>query len=199
MSNYTTYQPPYMYGSTTTYEPDSSPAHNGSLMPDYNALCLDCHSNADVYSTPLGRYLKMIKWGIDGDMHGGAPRYSGQYVTNATLKPPYDTTAGGTSPNYVLSCLDCHEPHGSILAPDYVPPSSYLLRKAINGERVGGTTSGPAQYINLEWNWSVLKICQRCHNVSQHCGSDIGCLNCHYHNSIQSAGCTQSWGPHRAF
>lgn len=43
MSNYTSYRPPYYFGSTATYEPNNSALHDGSLVPDYNAFCLDCH------------------------------------------------------------------------------------------------------------------------------------------------------------
>ena len=114
MNNYE-YQPPYYFGSTSSYEPNGVPDHDGSLMPDYNAFCLDCHANPDVYSTALGRNLDAIDWGPKGDIHGGSPRYAQQYVPGATLRPPYDTSAGGTSPNYVLSCTDCHESHGTVL------------------------------------------------------------------------------------
>ena len=198
MDSYTTYQPPFYYNSTTTYEPDGSANHDGSKMPDYVTFCLDCHTNADVYSTKLARNLKAIDWGPAGDIHGGSPRYAQQYVSGATLKLPYDTTLGGTTPNYILSCTDCHEPHGTVLNHTATYPS-YLLRKMLNGERVDGTTSGPGHLKIKEWNWSALNICQRCHAVSQHCGGDLGCTVCHYHGSIQSAGCTASWGPHKAF
>lgn len=127
-------------------------------------------------------------------MRGGSPRYAEQYVAGATLKEPYDTTLGGTSPNYVLSCLDCHEPHGTLMQ-----GNSFLLRKGINGTRVNGTSSRPSHLKTKEWNWSNYEICIRCHNVGLHYGGDTGCFDCHYHGSIQSSGCTQSWGPHKAF
>ncbi len=198
-----TYQPPYSYGSTLLYEPGAIINHDGSKMPDYNTFCLDCHQNEvpatnTVSSNPnttVG-YLTAIDWSFSGDMHGGAPRFGAPYPTaaGATLKEPYDTTLAATSPNYALSCLDCHEPHGTVLQ-----GNSYLLRKMMNGARVEGTTSGPAQLKIKEWNWSYLNVCGTCHNIGLHCGSDVGCNLCHYHGSTVNVGCTQSWENNKAF
>jgi len=194
--NGTIYQPPYYYQSQTTYEPDGAPLHDGSLTPDYPTFCLDCHGNADVYSTRYARNLHQINWGPTGDIHGGSPRYADNYTTTTGfhLRPPFDTTLGGTTPNYVLSCLDCHEPHGTILY-NY-GMNSFLVRKEVNGEVVNCISCG---WITNDADWTAADLCRRCHqdasdgNAIAHCGGDTGCFNCHYHGSMPSAGC--SGGP----
>jgi hypothetical protein len=181
MDNYSVYQPPYMYGSTSSYEPDGSALHDGSKMPDYNTFCLDCHSNSDVYSTKLGRNMTAIDWSSSGDMHGGKPRTND--AAQASLRAPYSEATA----NYVLSCVDCHEPHGTVLANSASEgTSSFLLRKEMNGEEV--LRSGGASPFG-EFSWFHTDICIRCHSFA-HCGpaNGDGCLTCHYHGSNES-GC----------
>jgi hypothetical protein len=204
------YQPPYYYNSTTTYEPGGIADHDGDKMPDYNTFCLDCHANEvattnagtvsrNVSNPPTNGYLSAINWGSGGDMHGGAPRIGDPYSTaaGATLKEPYDTTLGGTSPNYVLSCLDCHEPHGTVLY-NYGDPVvySYLIRKEINGATVDCVGCGGGQD---DADWNTLGLCQRCHNIGAHCGPAGSCLDCHYHGSTKDDGCSADWAYQKAF
>ena len=181
------YQAPYRYGSTTSYEPDGSNIDDGSNMADFDTFCLICHvSDMNSY----GLTHTPIDWSSAGDKHG-------LYEANgdASLKPPYDSNATGV---YVLSCTDCHEPHGS--------PNLYLIRVEINGDVLGQTITDFS-------GKSMGYICRRCHtddeaisgdpndenkwhdvhhsksdsplyNVGQ-CGSchggDLSCINCHYH------------------
>jgi len=213
MDQYTYQAPNYSVGST--YEPGGTGFSDGSLVPDYNSFCLDCHANqvpttnsgtvsaADSNVTPTpsnptpSGYLTAINWGADGDIHGGAPRFSGNYSTtgSAILREPYDTTLGGTSPNYVLSCLDCHEPHGTVLynvAGSARTYSSFLLRKEINGEEVICELN-PGQLCSWgldDADWTPLGLCRRCHDVSEHCGGQTDCFTCHYHGSTVNAGCS---------
>ena len=159
LRDYTTnYQAPYSDTFTPKYEPDASisePAGGwGSNMPDYVTLCLDCHSNA-VTSTTRGRSLVAIDWSAGGDIHGGRARtgtcswenHNGAGAAGTGLKLPYvEATA-----NYVLSCTDCHEPHGS--AADV-----FLLRNFINGEAVTHPAA-PNNYATGYW----ASVCEKCH------------------------------------
>jgi hypothetical protein len=96
------YQAPFRYNSSTTYEPDGSGIAGGSNMTDYVTLCLDCHSE-QVYSTQRGHYLYAINWSPEGgDIHGGNTQDCCDY---GDKRAPYQENT-----NYVLSCLDCHEP-----------------------------------------------------------------------------------------
>lgn len=174
------YQPP-QYFSSTNLEPDGSSsdrATQAEKTPDYSKFCSDCHNSTNViYSTPLGRNLRKIDW--DNEKHGRAD--ADGYIS---VDAPF--TAGSGALGYVLSCLDCHEPHGS--------PNAFLIRREVNGGTLAGTiteTSG----------WSYL--CERCHDNSNEtihhfssdrpyqkrmCGSchssyPIRCSNCHFHGS----------------
>jgi len=185
MSNYTaSYQAPYRFGSTTTYEPDGSSTTNGSNLTDFNTFCIDCHNATNtIYSTNLGRNLKTIDWDIEKHGKGNATDY-------ITVDAPY--TSGSGSLGYVLACTDCHEPHGS--------PNAFLIRKEVNGGTLGGTIS---TFSTTDWKY----LCARCHNDNNeyihHDATDrpynasscsnchgagspkppIECSNCHFHGS----------------
>jgi hypothetical protein len=115
MNNYTAnYQAPYWYGSTTNYEPDNYSVSEPDKLPNYVTFCTDCHNATNtIYSTTLGRKLKTIDWNTE--KHG-----KGNADVTITMKSPYGTVMGK-----VLSCTDCHEPHGS--------PNVFLLRNEVNG------------------------------------------------------------------
>ncbi len=117
MNDYTSaYQAPYRYNSTTSYEPDGSSTQNGSNLTDYVTFCTDCHNSINtIYSSTLGRNLHQFNWGFEKH---GAGNASNDSFTDVVA--PYLETS-----NYVLSCTDCHEPHGS--------SNSFLIRKGING------------------------------------------------------------------
>jgi predicted CXXCH cytochrome family protein len=66
--------------------------------------------------------------------------------------------------NYIVGCLDCHEPHGSALP--------YMLREEVNGHAVN-----VASITSTDWK----DFCAGCH-ASPH-GSN--CKNCHKHGSGQ--------------
>ena len=170
------YRPPYMYNSTASFEPAGSEMHDGSKIPDYNTFCLDCHSpeagGGTIFSTTLGKNLRSINWTNTGDMHGRRLRLNGVDGSPqnwGTIKAPYDLNP--VAFNYVLSCLDCHEPHGTILT------NGYLLRKYINNNTVTGCGPGEA-------NYCPESVCSSCHTKSHPCGyGPGGCFGCHYHNS----------------
>jgi hypothetical protein len=135
------------------YEPDGSATQDGSNLADYVTLCTDCHNaTTTINSTRLGRNLYKINWGPGGDFHGDRARIDnggdfsgiGEY---GDLIEPYKVSGSYSRINYVLSCTDCHEPHGS--------PNEFLLRKAVNGTQANFNTSG------LWYDW-----CQVCHSFN---------------------------------
>jgi predicted CXXCH cytochrome family protein len=180
-----TYCAPYRHNSTTTREPDgcsapptdcSTGCSNGSNLADYVSLCTDCHNSTNIInSTRLDRPLYRINWTGFGDFHGGRTRIDngGDFSGPGEMGDLLEPYKSGGMPNYVLSCTDCHEPHGS--------PNEFLLRKTVNGIQVN-TISSPARW---------LKWCQVCHSInvlpSENAHfplvrEDIGCFGaCHRH------------------
>jgi len=187
------YQPPYKYNSTSTYEPAAD------QKPDYNTFCLDCHKNqvpatfTISYAGAPSGYLAAIDW--ESDIHGKGARYhtlDGVSLDDNTndedvgsVRDPYLSDGAD---NYVLACVDCHEPHATILTrlglvPNVIP--SYLLRKEINGEKVSIVTDCgfAASFAVRESSWCGTAICNKCHVIT-HSGN---CLGCHHHGGISSA------------
>ncbi len=137
----TRYEPPYCSPSLTDREPGASPdAVSGrDATPDYVGFCTECHNITDtLYSTSLGRNLLPIDWSNSGDKHGLLPMDGG-----LDIKPPF--AAAG---DYVLSCLNCHEPHGA--------SNVMLIRRWVNGGALAGTI---ATYQTPDWT----HLCKRCH------------------------------------
>ncbi len=176
------YLAPYYYNQTGMgkYEPDGTSQKNGANMPDYVNLCTDCHNDSnDIYSTQLGRYLEKFSW--DTEKHGRAAASDDGSYTDF-FDPYYDEQSG----NYVLSCTDCHEPHGA--------PNPFLIRQRVN-DRAASIPGGRGEWADLCDNCHMhrghdnpggphLKIlqqgyCSVCHNV--HGGVYKPCTNCHYH------------------
>jgi hypothetical protein len=165
------YQSPY-YRDTTSgrYEPDGftgEPSGGwGSNMPDYVSFCLDCHQYQQ-YDPIRGQNVKKIVWDSSGDRHGAYPSNTCNQGASfeGTLRPPYDDTANST---YVLSCTDCHEPHGA-------KRKLHLIRRYINGELVAEDTGTCDELAD----WSA--VCQRCHNLAPGHEQWGGCDVCHGH------------------
>jgi hypothetical protein len=128
-----------------TSEPD------GLSTPDYVSFCLECHgilANKDITSTTIyvddytvGKTLSKIDWSSDGDKHGGYPREGGLDAMD-----PYPS--GSTPSNLIMSCLDCHEPHGS--------RHIMLLR-----DRVNGGTISPSDTVSSLGDIGF--FCRQCH------------------------------------
>ena len=158
MSNNATYQAPY-YGDTTgtKFEPtgNASPS-DGSDVPDYVTFCLDCHED-EQYDPDNDRSVKAIDWSSErhGLYHANDPDCEPSY--EGTVLPPYVETPMS---NYVLSCLDCHEPHGA-------RKRKHLIRRMINGGEVANESG------NAQADWT--EICEKCHVVTH--GAD--CETCH--------------------
>ncbi len=196
------YQAPYRYGSTTTFEPDGSTTQDGSNLTDFATFCTDCHNPSNtIYSTTLGRNLKPIDWVTTGGESGGDKHGINGATVGIAVDPPFSPSNYG---QYVLSCTDCHEPHGS--------PNRYLIRKEVNGSLLAGTVgSGTKSFGYLcrqchiddnDYNggtvnsWEYLHhlsadapyvqmSCSNCHG-SGGGGTPINCFNCHFHGSDDS-------------
>jgi hypothetical protein len=142
MSAYVSYEAPFSFG--TNREPAGVGDQDGGKTPDYVALCTACHDPVKIISsTALNRQLKLINWGSTGlnqDKHGPLVRGSA-----SSLREPY-ATAATLKTNFVLSCLDCHESHGS--------ENIMLLRRRINGENLEGTITSTD---------AMSYVCKRCH------------------------------------
>jgi hypothetical protein len=157
MNNYTAnYQAPFRFGSTTTYEPDGSTTQDGSNLADFSTFCSDCHNASNIiYSTNLGRNLRTINWDIEKHGRGNAD-------TSLCGDNPYPS--GGSGLGKVLSCLDCHEPHGS--------PNAFLIRQEVNG---GTLTGAIGSFSTTAWNF----LCDRCHQDDKEI--DANCQEDHYY------------------
>jgi hypothetical protein len=163
------YQAPY-YGDTsgTRYEPSGNAGpSDGSDLPDYVTFCLDCHAY-EQYDPDRDRTVKAIDY--DQERHGTYPSntcspFGG--VDEGALRAPYFDFANS---NYILSCLDCHEPHGA-------KKRMHLLRRMINGQRVGLDSKDP--YGNCYDDLAV--ICEKCHAFTGDHLSWGGCIteSCH--------------------
>lgn len=151
MSAYTnSYEAPYSSG--TSREPAGVGSADGGNTPDYAGFCTDCHDSTNtITSSSLGT-LKKVDWATE--KHGGLARDGG-----IDIREPY-ATASATKSGFVLSCLDCHEPHGS--------PNIMLLRRRINGEDLEGTitTTDAMSY-----------VCKRCHKDDLAAGGGTGVAN----------------------
>jgi hypothetical protein len=173
-----TYQAPY-YGNTsdTQFEPsgNASPS-DGSDLPDYATFCLDCHQYQQ-YDSERGESVIDIDWSTSGDRHGGYPANdcTSPLQNEGSVRAPYTDFPYS---NYVLSCLDCHEPHGTQKRFD-------LVRRMINGEDVASVNKDVWGACEVQ-DW--LPICDRCHTIDEDHRNDAACPSCHYHGALDNAG-----------
>ena len=179
MSTYS-YEAPHCFGGTR--EPGGSAEEKGLKTPDYVGFCTDCHNTSNsISSTSLLRDLKKIDWSPSGDKHGQQARDSSNSTTiGIDIEEPY-LTASVTEGNFVLSCLDCHEPHGS--------QNIMLIRRRVNGGDLGGaiiaieksSISAPAPGPGDD-NVELGYLCHRCHY-----GSNSKADNCYIHHTSSDA------------
>lgn len=183
------YLAPY-YADTVsgTYEPAGDGISDGSNMPDYVSLCLDCHQYTQTGDD--GRLVGPINWGdpnfvgttldpLKGDRHGGIPSGQNDCYPNpweeGSLRAPYSDALKEDGYNYVLSCTDCHEPHGT-------PNRIQLIRRFVNGEAVAIETAGcdvAVGWHGTEEGW--IALCDRCHTQTANHFDAGGCWQCHTH------------------
>jgi hypothetical protein len=175
------YQAPY-YGSgpwdpvNGPFEPANDDTYDGSNLVDFVWFCgYQCHRKTSVPG------VLEVNWSIAGDTAWpGTPSAHGKLAANGggfgVLKAPYNEASRG---DYMLSCTDCHEPHGST--------NPTLLRTTVNG--VSGLSTGAEGSSSAGGYW--LDFCEACHEIyneedppsSNHpvvypgarCGQYIGC------------------------
>lgn len=147
MSSYSGYEVPYANAGTAAREPDGTVVVAGgdssgqaAKTPDYVGFCTDCHTSTSAIPSTTLTTLRPINWLATGDKHGGRSRDGGLDIRN-----PYAAVAG-TKSNFVLSCLDCHEPHGS--------RSIMLIRARANGENLETSVASTND---------MGPLCKRCH------------------------------------
>ena len=163
------YRAPFYVGAdstlqTTAHEPDGADyfytSANGSNLTNFVDFCLDCHSSAI-------DGISAIPWGTSGDQHGKKTAIASQ---TGNRMAPYTTdgisgSGEDTDKNFVLSCMDCHEPHGS--------SNIKLLRTEVN-KKTGISVT----------NWPYLEnFCSGSCHKNPHSKSGGKCGNCHYHGS----------------
>lgn len=163
---YADYQAPHWYGSTTAYEPANNTTANGSNLPNYVRLCTDCHNDLNTINSTnprlpgTPRAIRKLSWKtasavVTADGHGalnGGINYA---------RSPY-VNGGYRS----LSCLDCHEPHGS-------PTNIDLIRSSVNGVSISVPNTSDASWQSFCFS--------ACHVRATHNSSKPGCAGCHYH------------------
>lgn len=173
-SSYNTkYQSPFCSNSLTDLEPavSADAAAARASTPDYVAFCTTCHTpTATIYSTTLLRNLKPINWGSGGDKHGLVAMDG-----SVSTKPPFNSPSSGT--DFVLSCLNCHEPHGS--------ENVMLLRRRANGSDLS------AAITSLDTtDWGLL--CLKCHKDDKAFGTSSTANTWEYvHHKVADAPYTQ--------
>jgi hypothetical protein len=153
MSGYFGYEAPFAFSNSL--EPAGVGVQDGSNTPDYVGFCTSCHNSDNIiWSTTLNRQLKVINWGDIGpnqNKHGNLSRDG-----TSSFREPY-LTAGATKINFILSCLDCHEPHGS--------ENTMLLRRRVNGENLEGVVDSTD---------TMSYACKRCHQDDLAAGAGTG-------------------------
>ncbi len=151
MASYLSYEAPYAFNLNR--EPAGVGEPDGERTPDYVGFCTECHNPANmIWSTTLNRNVRKVNWGTTGDgrdKHGARPR-EGHPVGDGASRwsEPY-RSAADVKNNFVLSCLDCHEPHGS--------SNIMLLRRRVNAGDLQEPVSESAPK-------PLLPLCMRCHD-----------------------------------
>jgi len=142
MSAYLGYESPY--ADNGNLEPAGIGIEDGTNTPDYVDFCTTCHTpDKIIASTSLNRDLRTINWGqigISPDKHGTFTRDGTDH-----FREPY-ASAAALKNNFTLSCLDCHESHGS--------KNIMMVRRRINGEDLEGVVDSTD---------TMSYICKRCH------------------------------------
>ena len=158
------------------YEPANDSTNDGSNVPSFTNTCrIGCHQRNDVYSTERGTTLRPVNWTTSTSQKGYRSVHG--KLANGTggwgyLKHPYEADE---TTNYVLSCLDCHEPHGS--------ENEWLLRTTVNGkDNIEITESG--RWLDFCTACHVLDGCRCWHDGNGGDGAAPICSTCHYHDRV---------------
>jgi predicted CXXCH cytochrome family protein len=83
-----------------------------------------------------GSAVQQINWSEDGDKHGANAADGG-----LNLRDPYHSW----QENKVLSCTDCHEPHGS-------KDNVFVIRSEVNDGNLGG---GITIFSAADWSYVI--------------------------------------------
>lgn len=171
MHDWTTgYQAPY-YAGGSNYEPANDGTADGSNLPNFVYVCAEtCHRNADVPGVIEINWTDLPappEWPAEPSRHGKAAAVAGG-MEFGVLRPPYADNLRG---NYVLSCTDCHETHGST--------NAAMLRTTVNG--ISGLSTGGPGHVEAGGKW--YNYCSACHDLTGHpgaspqasCGHNVGC------------------------
>ena len=190
------YQPPKA-GSGYSFE------YSGKVLPDYTSFCLDCHQN-----NMGGNTQGAVNWSGDNYKHGltaannpAAMNYgSTWYGSRGNPDPifsvagvqvgrgakhfmrwPYETSDRISGVNFVMSCTDCHEAHGS--------DRGGFIRERFNVNAngdcgTGGNSDPDGENCRDGGNWNG--FCNACHYYygGGHAGMSCGNASCHLKNSI---------------
>lgn len=199
--------------------PNAEPSAQNT--PDYNTFCLYCHEKSVVISNDDRPYyhggqageLLAITW-LE---NGGDGVQSGTYIVPgdkhgynistgyAAVDAPFNITAGTNDPgDIILSCMNCHEAHGS--------ENDYMHRRSINGVALGVVVSGvtnergahctPCHTEDADGGWKdthhgggfandnpytakAHPSCDYCHGANTRSDPNfpIPCEDCHFHGS----------------
>ena len=164
------YQAPLRGDSGYEPGPSGSTIQDGSNLPNFVDACAEtCHSqDINAETGPIA-----VNWSTSMHGKGVADNAPGDW---GWLKSPYSEASRG---DYVLSCTDCHETHGS--------SNATLLRTTVNG--VSGLTTGD-KGCNYPDGGYWYYWCQACHDLTYNpeteeghpvvwptarCGDSIGC------------------------
>ena len=186
----------------------------------YNDFCLSCHNGGTGAADPgfptgvTGPAIALR--GLESCGYGAEPWYVDFTWANGAHGEQSKRSWTGYSgaPSYVLSCKDCHDPHGSY-TPTNTPGNPYMIRDVVDGSsyvddgvRTGPLWTGPPwttygdtravkitiSGVNVGWGGTE-GLCNVCHAswreamwAHTDCG---GCQTCHGHG--QSFG-EHDWG-----
>lgn len=173
------YQAPLRGDSGYEPGPAGSSVTDGSNLVDFVWFCAyQCHRRNSVPGVERVNWYHVDEgsggtWEGDPSAHGRLAANGGAF---GVLKAPYSEASRG---DYMLSCTDCHEPHGST--------NPTLLRITVNG--VSGLSTGAEGSSSAGGYW--LDFCEACHEIydpedpgsSNHpviypgarCGQYVGC------------------------
>ena len=190
-----------------TYRIPNGDTFDGAQLPDYVTFCQSCHSQSSIGGhggidwdgDPHGKQSanQPNGYGVAPNWYsaGKAAGWDGDDIVDLSKAWPVITRGKGdivwsrgpynheeriAGANFVLSCTDCHEAHGSGV--------SSMLRTELNDWPESGTVT---------WNTS----CNSCHYYYSdwHAGMSCGTASCHVSNSIHRMGAKIGSGGTRTF
>lgn len=157
-------------------------------MPDYTTFCQTCHrqvsgryGTSNNYSRLRYDPIRFIKGDGGGTIatHGLARGRESSTDLLRLIEPFYSLRTdpqGNVVNNLYLSCIDCHEPHGSY--------NVFLIRTKVNG-KTGVVVDADGRFYSL---------CSKCHHIENpwtggypHGGpgdmNERTCIECHHHSA----------------